>query len=324
MVNKPRISPKWRLTHEQKAPVVSVHNYRVFGLTVASELELPELLAGDTETVPNVVIQRAAIAGQWEAGLHKDGDALVLVIPDVARFRIAGGQSITVDAPTGVPERNVRIFLLGSAFGALLHQRGLLPLHANAVEIEGKAVAFMGESGAGKSTLAAWFHDRGHRVLADDVCVVRSTGGGRPVISSGLPRLRLWAEALELTGRDVASFDRSYLTDADQFDKFDVPIKSTTEAGSDIELGALYLLRRGDEFAVTELSGAEAGEAVIANIYRGSYVAAVNGHKNLWRTAVDIVRSTPIYRVTRKWDLSSLDDQCQRLQDHAQAVVDAR
>ena len=300
---------------------MSVHHYRVFGLTVASELELPELLADGPEAAPDVTIQRGSIAGRWDVGLHKDGDRLVLVIPDVARFRIAAGRSITVEAVAGVPERNVRLFLLGSAFGALLHQRGLLPLHANAVEIEKKAVAFMGESGAGKSTLAAWFHDRGHRVLADDVCVVHSTASGRPVISSGLPRLRLWAEALELTGRDVASFDRSYLAGPHHVDKFDVPIKATANVGLEIELGALYLLRRGGEFTVTELSGAEAGEAVIANIYRGSYVAAVNGQMNLWRSAVDVVRSTPIYRVTREWDLSSLDDQCQRLQSHAQAVV---
>jgi len=300
---------------------VSVYNYQVFGLKIGSDLELPELFADDSDGASDVTIQCGTIRGEWDAGLHSDSGALVLVIPQVARFRIAGGQSITVEPDTGVPERNVRLFLLGSAFGALLHQRGLLPLHANAVEIEGKAVAFMGESGAGKSTLAAWFHDRGHRILADDVCVVRSTQTGRPIISSGLPRLRLWAEALALTGRDVASFDRSYLADADHVDKFDVPIKGSAGAGLEMDLGALYLLRRGDEFSVVELSGAEAGEAVIANTYRGSYVAAVNGHENLWRTAVEVVRSTPVYRVTRKWDLSKLDDQCQRLNAHAESAV---
>ena len=72
-----------------------------------------------------------------------------------------------------VPDANIRLYLLGSAMGVLLHQRGLLPLHANAVEIDGKAFAFMGASGSGKSTLAAWFHDHGYRIIADDVCAVR-------------------------------------------------------------------------------------------------------------------------------------------------------
>ena len=79
---------------------------------------------------------------------------------------------IVAEPRQGVPDSNVRLFLLGSAMGALLHQRGLLPLHTNAVEVGGRAFAFMGKSGAGKSTLAAWFHDRGFRIVADDVCVV--------------------------------------------------------------------------------------------------------------------------------------------------------
>ena len=141
-----------------------------------------------------------------EPGLHVEGEALLLTIPDVARYRIEGGTEIVVDAHPSAPDRNIRLYLLGLAFGALLHQRGLLPLHANAVEVDGKAVAFMGESGAGKSTLAAWFHDRGHRIVADDVCVVGFSKGGQAFAHPGLPRLRLWDEALEASGRSAADF----------------------------------------------------------------------------------------------------------------------
>ena len=78
----------------------------------------------------------------------------------------------------------------------ILHQRSLLPLHANAMVVEGRAIGFMGHPGAGKSTLAAWFHDRGFDVLADDVCVVTPGPDGRPLAHPGIPRLRLWREAL--------------------------------------------------------------------------------------------------------------------------------
>ena len=121
-----------------------------------------------------------------------------------------------------MPERNVRLFLLGSAFGVLLHQRGLLPLHANAIEIDGRAVAFMGPSGAGKSTLAAWFHDRAFRVIADNVCAISRNSEGRRQAAPGLPRLRLWAEALELMGRSSHALNRSFVDDDDE--KFDVPM----------------------------------------------------------------------------------------------------
>lgn len=148
----------------------------------------------------------------------------------------------------------MRLFLLGSAFGALLHQRGLLPLHANAVEIDGRAFAFMGPSGAGKSTLAAWFHRQGDSVIADDVCVVGFGGDGRSFAAPGLPRLRLWAEALELMGGDSANYDRSYVGNDALTEKFDVPMGEVATARSNIELGALYLLNRGDEFSIAGLA----------------------------------------------------------------------
>ena len=198
-------------------------DYRVFGLKIRSELPLPELFSAGDAAAPDILIRSGSVPAAGEPGLKAEGDSLVLTIQDVARYRVNGGREIIVDAEPGVPEGNLRLFLLGSAFGALLHQRQLLPLHANAVEVEGKAVAFMGESGAGKSTLAAWFHDRGHRVVADDVCVVRFDEQGRALAQPGLPRLRLWDEAMEATGRNAADFARSYSGD-ETFNKFDVPI----------------------------------------------------------------------------------------------------
>src|SRR5687767_37791 len=119
--------------------------------------------------MPDVTISIGAVGPvSGPPGVDLQDDALVLRIPEVASYRI-DATSILVSPAPAVPEQNLRLYLLGSAFGALLHQRGLLPLHANAVEIDGKAVAFMGASGEGKSTLAAWFHDRGFNIIADDV-----------------------------------------------------------------------------------------------------------------------------------------------------------
>ena len=296
--------------------------YDVFGLRVRSEIALPELFPADAPGPPDVVIRNERLlANETSGGITADGNAFLLNVPDVAHYRISGGREIIVDAAAGVPDRNVRLFLLGSAFGALLHQRGLLPLHANAVEIDGRAFAFMGEAGAGKSTLAAWFHDQGHRIIADDVCAVGFDGSGQPFAAPGLPRLRLWAQALEATARDPAIYDRSYVGAAEQDEKFDVPLTSVAAVRSPMLLAGLYVLERSDEPAITALRGMDAAQAVFAQTYRGSFLQAVGGEQRHWESAVRLVRNIPVYRAERRWDIASFNEQCGALLEHAAGLA---
>lgn len=233
--------------------------------------------------------------------------------------RSSGGREIFVAPDAQVPDRNVRVFLLGSAFGALLHQRGLLPLHANAVEIDGKAVAFMGESGAGKSTLAAWFHDRGFRIIADDVCVVQFDQDGRLLALPGLPRLRLWAEALAALGWTPSAYERSYLGAAD-LDKYDVPIAGCAAAES-TELAAIYVLDRGEAIKIEPLNGLTAAEAIFAHTYRGGFAGPAKTLSDQWSTTANVIRGTPIFKATRPWGLEQFDSVCSQLAEHARELV---
>ena len=120
--------------------------YSVFGLRVASRIAMPKLTPvehrGDAPV--DVQIDSGTVEpppdGQRIAARD---EALVLDYPP-ARFRIEAGQTITIEPNPGSSERDIRTFVLGSAFGAICHQRGLLPLHASVVEIDGRAVAFVG------------------------------------------------------------------------------------------------------------------------------------------------------------------------------------
>jgi len=289
-------------------------NYQAYGLKIRSELALPELFPDDGFQVPDVTIRRGLIeVDPTDHEICEDGAALLLTIPNVARYRIADGREIVIEASDGVPDRNLRLFLLGSAFGALLHQRGMLPLHANAIEVDGRAIAFMGEAGAGKSTLAAWFHDQGFRVVADDVCVVQRAEDGSAYAYPGLPRLRLWDEVLTLTGRDPSRYERSYVGPADRAEKFDVPIEAASAATSALPLAAVFVLDRGSQFSIDRLSGVEAAEAIFANTYRGAYVAPAGGQQAHWAMATTLARDIPMFRARRQWGLELLNDQAARL-----------
>jgi len=287
-------------------------DYRVFGLRVRSDIELPELRPVAEAGDPDVTIRLSNVDADCSApGIHVIEGGLLFVAEDVARYRVCDGKSILVEQAAGAPEQNVRLFLLGSAFGALLHQRGLLPLHANAVDFGGKAIAFMGESGAGKSTLAAWFHDRGYPILADDVCAIGFDDQRRPRVQPGFPRLRLWLDALESSGRSAAGLQQSYAGPG--LDKYDLPVAPEAAADRELPLAALVLLERGEAYALESITGLAAAECVFANTYRGGYVETTGTHREHWVAAVEVSRAVQAYRFVRTMRFEDFDAECARL-----------
>jgi hypothetical protein len=106
------------------------------------------------------------------------------------------GREIAYQLDPGVPPREAAIFLAGSAFGILLHQRRQFVLHASAVEVNGKAVLFCGPSGAGKSTLAAALMKEGRGFVTDDVCLMAFDDADRPHVLPDGRMLKLWDDAL--------------------------------------------------------------------------------------------------------------------------------
>jgi hypothetical protein len=199
----------------------------------------------------------------------------------------------------------------------ILHQRGLLTLHANAVVVDGRAIGFMGHPGAGKSTLAAWFHDRGFDVLADDVCVVTIGADGRPLAHPGIPRLRLWREALEAGGRDAAAYERSF----DDMDKYTVPTDLERVLPA-VPLSHLYLLEKAEDApSVDRLEGAAAVEAMIANTYRGAYVRLMGRTRQHMLACAQLARKVPVFTARRRWGYDSFGAENAALEAHAREWI---
>jgi len=188
------------------AESVSCRLYRVYGLVVESELEFPELLATQNEApdmrvsfgkVPESV-EHAIVKANWCQASRLE---FLMEIEGVAKYHVADGNRITVELSANseneVRASDVRLWLLGSAFGALLHQRGMLPLHVSAVKAPTGVWAFTGPSGEGKSTLAGFLHRRfGWKLVSDDVSVIDSDCS-RAIVHPGPQKLKLWADALE-------------------------------------------------------------------------------------------------------------------------------
>jgi hypothetical protein len=295
----------------------------VFGLSISSAFALPELIVAPADGAADVEIELGkppSDSDEQRNGFFATASGGLLDVRGVARYRIDGGRRITVEPYPSGSERHIRLYLLGSAFGALLHQRCLLPLHANAMNVSDRAVAFMGKSGAGKSTMAAWFHDRGSSVLADDVCVVTLDKCGEPMAHPGIPRLRLWRDALEASGRSPDAHEHAF----DDADKYNVPTRPSRTSGA-MPLGAVYLLDEPDGAqpaqAITTLRGVAAMDALVSNTYRGAYAATVGALPQLIASCQAVASKVPVFSVRRIWGRDRLDEQMKALEEHARAVV---
>lgn len=92
--------------------------------------------------------------------------------------------------------------LLGPVLSYAMLAHGVEPLHATTVAIDGKAVAFLGRPGDGKSTLAAAFLHEGHKLLIDDMLVVRRMAGCW-LAYPGIPRIKLYNDVSRYLFRGV-------------------------------------------------------------------------------------------------------------------------
>ncbi len=298
--------------------------YSCFDFRFASEIPLGELTPAAVDDQRELVVIRYGTPDEASGGdtpdwvVRSDGAAAVLRIPNVAHYTMIGGREIVVAPVAGASDRDVRLFLLGSALGVLAYQRGLLPLHANAVVIDGRAHAFCGVSGAGKSTLAAYFADRGYPVLCDDVCAISLDADGRPLAWPGLPRLKLWQEAADRFGHDTTRLDRAI----EGYDKFHVPLPTVAGTAS-VPFASLYRLDRAEGDAPAEivrLRGGDAMALVMHNSYRPEYVAPLGLRPAHFAAASAVARHAGIFVARRTWGYDVFGQQADRLVEHARAL----
>lgn len=276
--------------------------YRYAGLWVLSEINLPEWAAFACVS-PQA---EADITIRWTVGGGAEFVPLLTPeqyrfrVQDIADYRVCGGSEIWIAPHAGAGEREIRLFLLGSAWGALCYQRGLLALHMSVVAVNGRAVGFCGVSGAGKSTCAAWLAARGYPLVADDLCHV-DLGGDTPGVHPAPLRLKLWQDALHRLGWETTGLERDHF----RMEKFHLS-RPADGSPSDqqgwmapVPLAAIYVLAWGD-LAIQRLRGLDGLTALVeAATYRGELLEPMGQIAVHWERCVHLARRIHIYRFSR-------------------------
>lgn len=269
------------------------HSYTLCGLTIHSELELPELAPGGPDS--DVVIRLASASDQ---AIRRPPS---LCCNRLGRFVVRNQSEILVEPRPGTDEQELRWFLLNRIFGELLRLRGLLLLHASSVALGSGAIAFVGRTGAGKSTLAALFHTLGHGVLADDLIVVHADHGGEPTVHPGVAELQLLPDAAEFLGW---SPEPAHLLERGK----GIHRVTACDPSLSFPLRRVYVLADGAARHHRPLSPGEAAIELVRNSHGAHVVRGSEGILSHFHQCMTLASRVPVFRLERPRSLDELPD----------------
>lgn len=294
--------------------------HSVFGVRLECDFPLPDLSEQVVDSGPTWRVEtRRTSPPLWASeSIGSEtvyGDVCVRAYASHGVLRLAfddtGTFDVRIDERTiswypgpGSTEAAVRADLLGRVMALAAHAEGRLALHASAVSIQGRAVAFLGPKHAGKSTFALALVRAGARLLADDCVVVRFDGASTPRAAVGVQRPRLWSDsvrALELAAGSSAG-EKPTLDPLppDQLERAEVP------------LALCYILTPGtghDGAPVTRgarLTSIEAALAFVRFAKLGALLGGTEAPTVLDRATV-LARAVPMHALRVARDLAQLD-----------------
>ena len=279
----------------------------MYGLNVRSDIALPELNQGHLTSAEAITISavRKFDALKNARTIHTycqatDGE-IRLEVSRKLTLSIVDGTSIYYKAAPGVDEDTLRLYILGSGFGALLQQRGYLVLHGNAVEMtDGGGLICVGQSGVGKSTTAAAMMQRGYKIIADDVCPITAAG----VVIPGMPRMKLWDDAANKLS--ISTIGLNHVMPG--VTKYNVPLKDAY-AKHPLEVKVLVELdsHEGDDILVEPVFGVEKFMLLRRNSYRYEYLLAMNAMSDHFKKSEQFIAGLTMFKVSRPKDGFAID-----------------
>jgi hypothetical protein len=202
----------------------------------------------------------------WQMNQHE----FAMQVEGVGEFYACDGQEVEYMPVSGADDDAVELYLNGSVYGAILHQRKILPIHGSCFRYKGMGIMICGDAGVGKSSVTASFCLNGAEFLTDDVTPVVFRDG-IPYIWAMSDRIKLWDDTFEQFGIKRAGLPRVH----PEVDKYYLPM--TGEAGGSFRLDYIFILQNphGQEVTFDELTATDKFAAVRSEIFRPEYLSGM-------------------------------------------------
>lgn len=182
------------------------YTYLAFGLIISSELELTEFMPYEGIEKVSIVIGQVPNSIENPIEIYPNyqlSRTEFLLYTRNADFYVKEGRQIIISLHENYDIIRVRAFITAIITGALLLQRGLIPIHGSSVVVNGKAVIFTGHSGAGKTTLCSAFRREQYEFMSDDITAIEIDQEGNPFVYPSFPQQRLCPDTAKWMGYKI-------------------------------------------------------------------------------------------------------------------------
>lgn len=279
---------------------MKMFGYRVYGLTVASEIELPELMVEKTAD-PDVFIRVGevpeSLPGYTEEGVLYQAaeNDFLFKMEHVGAFRVQNGSQITVMPVPECSPALMHVFLLGSVFGALLHQKEILPMHGSAVATGNEALLITGRSSSGKSTLAAALSVRGFSFITDDISAI-FPGEEKFMVAPGIPQMKLWKDVLKMLRLEDLEI-KQIRPEVEKYRR--VVLHGFTLQSLPVSKIIVLNSKNSPGIEISEIWGMEKFELLNSNTYRYQFVNGLQKSQSHFQSITDLANKTRVFQVQR-------------------------
>lgn len=294
------------------------YTYTIYELMVHSEIFLPELISvngeGNGSVDLNISYGKMPLnikeAMQEGRTFHFQKNEMWFTISEVATYYIYNGDTIIIEPYECPDDLNIRIFLLGSAFGMILLQRKVVSIHGSTVAINGQGVVFTGESGAGKSTLTVAFWGKGNAFITDDISAIGKLDDESLVVKPGFPQNKLCGDAMANMGYSV----EEYIKINNERDKYAIPASDNFLYQS-VPLRAIFELSIGDvdTVKISKITGSEKLRTLLSNIYLADVTEYTGVEPLFFRKCIEIANNVSFYRIVRPKYGFSVEEQIEKI-----------
>ncbi|MGL6108445.1 hypothetical protein [Romboutsia sp.] len=294
--------------------------YKVYGLNIKSEIEIPELCRLEVIEDDNIHVSinfnrmsediKKLIKDGIEADYKKQRSWFN--IDNLATYYIENGNKVIIEPCTKIDEQLLKVYILGSVLGIVLLQRNTVAIHGGALQINKLGCVITGDKGAGKSTLTTALRKKGYGFVADDVAAIYHDKTN--MINPGFPYQKLCEDTMDKLGYDKSKYTPHR---GDMNIKYIVPALGSF-IDKPIPLNTVIELEQGDvsKVEMCEIKGTEKLSNLIKNIFRIEVIMYSGGMEPAYlKKCLQIAQNIKYYKITRPENQFTVNEQIEIIEN---------